>query len=112
MALKRPDAVSFSKKNVVHPFEPQGTQSLEFWAQKNDASVFLVGQTSKKRPNNLTFVRMYDYRVLDVIEVGVDKFVPMSDFKVRPLSLLCHIAYRTYHPFICRPRNPPQATSH
>ncbi|KAL1678624.1 Brix domain-containing protein [Schizophyllum commune] len=81
MALKRPDAVSFSKKNIVHPFEPQGTQSLEFWAQKNDASVFLVGQTSKKRPNNLTFVRMYDYRVLDVIEVGVDKFVPMSDFK-------------------------------
>ncbi|KAL1709615.1 Brix domain-containing protein [Schizophyllum commune] len=89
MALKRPDAVSFSKKNVVHPFEPQGTQSLEFWAQKNDASVFLVGQTSKKRPNNLTFVRMYDYRVLDVIEVGVDKFVPMSDF-ITPKSTPGH----------------------
>lgn len=81
MALKRPDSISFSKKNVVHPFEAQGAQSLEFWAQKNDASVFVVGQTSKKRPNNLTLVRMYDYRVLDMIEVGVDKFVPMSEFK-------------------------------
>ncbi|TRM59275.1 hypothetical protein BD626DRAFT_508788 [Schizophyllum amplum] len=41
MALKRPDSISFSKKNVVHPFEAQGAQSLEFWAQKNDASVFV-----------------------------------------------------------------------
>jgi ribosome production factor 2 len=80
MALKRPNAISFSKKNVVRPFED--TSSLEFWSQKNDASLFVVGQSTKKRPNGLVFVRMFDHRVLDMCEVGVEKFVPMGEFKV------------------------------
>jgi ribosome production factor 2 len=84
MALKRPNAISFAKKNEVRPFED--ASSLEFWATKNDASMFVVGQTSKKRPNNLVFARMYDYRLLDMVEVGVDKFVPMSEFKVKTVS--------------------------
>ncbi|KAG8916158.1 rRNA-binding ribosome biosynthesis protein rpf2, partial [Tulasnella sp. 418] len=79
IALKRPHAVSFSKKNEIRPFED--SSSLDFWAQKNDASLFVVGQHSKKRPNNLVFARMYDNRVLDMIEVGVTKFIPMSEFK-------------------------------
>ena len=82
MALKRPNAVSFSKKNAVRPFED--ASSLEFWAQKNDASLFVVGQSTKKRPDGLTFVRMYDCRVLDMCEVGVDGWKSMADFKVRP----------------------------
>lgn len=80
MALKRPHAISFSKKNVVRPFED--ASSLEFWAQKNDASLFVVGQTTKKRPDGMVFVRMYDGRVLDMCEVGVDRFVSMQEFKV------------------------------
>lgn len=83
MALKRPDAISFSKKNAVRPFED--ASSLEFWAQKNDASIFLVGQSTKKRPNGLTIARTFDHRVLDMVELGVDKFVSMAEFKV-PLS--------------------------
>lgn len=81
MALKRPNAISFSKKNTVRPFED--TSSLEFWADKNDASLFVVGQSTKKRPDGLTFVRMYNHKVLDMIEVGVDKFVSIESFKVR-----------------------------
>lgn len=81
MALKRPNAISFSKKNPVRPFED--ASSLEFWAQKNDASLFVVGQSTKKRPDGMTFVRMYDYRVLDMCEVGIDNFVSMNEFKVR-----------------------------
>ena len=81
MALKRPNAISFSKKNTVRPFED--ASSLEFWAQKNDASLFVVGQSTKKRPDGMVFVRMFDSRVLDMMEVGVDNFVPMNDFKVR-----------------------------
>ena len=81
MALKRPDAIAFSKKNVIRPFED--ASSLEFWAQKNDASLFLVGQTTKKRPNGLTFARMFDNRLLDLCEVGVDSFLSMSEYKVR-----------------------------
>lgn len=85
MALKRPHAISFSKKNAVRPFED--ASSLEFWAQKNDASLFVVGQTTKKRPDGMVFVRMFDNRVLDMCEVGVDSFVPMTSFKVRPSSV-------------------------
>lgn len=81
MALKRPNAISFAKKNTVRPFED--ASSLEFWAGKNDASMFVVGQSTKKRPDGLTFVRMFDGRVLDMCEVGVDKFVSMDEFKVR-----------------------------
>lgn len=83
MALKRPHAVSFSKKNAVRPFED--ASSLEFWANKNDASLFIVGQSTKKRPNGMTFVRMFDNRVLDMLEVGVENFVSMNAFKVRRL---------------------------
>ncbi|TFY67347.1 hypothetical protein EVJ58_g1674 [Rhodofomes roseus] len=79
MALKRPNAISFSKKNTVRPFED--ASSLEFWAQKNDASLFVVGQSTKKRPDGLVFVRMYDNRVLDICEVGVEKWVSMNEFK-------------------------------
>ncbi|KAG6908346.1 hypothetical protein DXG01_005257 [Tephrocybe rancida] len=83
MALKRPNAISFSKKNAIHPFDSTTTSisSLEFWASKNDASLFLVGQTTKKRPNGLTFVRMYDNQVLDMMEVGVDSWAGMDSFK-------------------------------
>jgi hypothetical protein len=91
MALKRPDSISFSKKNVIHPFDggegssstsAETTQSLEFWSNKNDASLFLIGQHTKKRPNGMTFVRMFDGKVLDMIEVGVTGYVGMAKFKV------------------------------
>ncbi|KII89561.1 hypothetical protein PLICRDRAFT_41196 [Plicaturopsis crispa FD-325 SS-3] len=79
MALKQPHAIAFSKKNAVRPFED--ASSLEFWAAKNDASFFIVGQSTKKRPNGLIMARTFDGRVLDMCEVGVDKFVSMAEFK-------------------------------
>jgi ribosome production factor 2 len=81
MALKRPDAISFAKKNPIRPFED--ASSLEFFSQKNDASFFILGQSTKKRPNGLTFVRTFDNKVLDMVEVGVEKFVSMAEFQVR-----------------------------
>ena len=90
MALKRPDAIAFNKKNPIRPFDSASTSisSLEFWASKNDASMFVVGQTTKKRPHGLTFVRMYDGKVLDMTEVGVESWVGMADFKVFFFSTL------------------------
>ncbi|KAH8983711.1 Brix-domain-containing protein [Lactarius hatsudake] len=79
MALKRPHAISFSKKNLVRPFED--ATSLEFWAHKNDASIFVLGQSTKKRPNGLTIIRMFDGKLLDMCELGVDQFVSMDAFK-------------------------------
>jgi ribosome production factor 2 len=89
MALKRPHAVSFSKKNAIHPF--MDASSLEFWSQKNDASFFVVGQSNKKRPDGLVLARTFDGRVLDMCEVGVEGYVPISDIPVRVLSniLVC-----------------------
>jgi ribosome production factor 2 len=89
MALKRPDAISFSKKNDVHPLDSpntasgsSSTSSLEFWSLKNDTSLFVIGQTTKKRPNDLTIVRMYDGKILDIIEAGVENYVSMDSIPV------------------------------
>lgn len=80
MALKKPHAIAFSKKNIIRPFED--ASPVEFWAQKNDASMFVVGQSTKKRRDGMVIVRTYDGRVLDMCEVGVERFVSMSSFKV------------------------------
>jgi ribosome production factor 2 len=71
--LKRPEAINFSRKNAIHPFED--ASSLEFFAGKNDA---------KKRPDDLVFTRIFDGRVLDMIELGIDEIKDMASFKVCP----------------------------
>lgn len=68
-ALKRPLAQKFSKKNSIHPFEDPS--SLEFFSEKNDASLMVYASHSKKRPHCLTLVRFFGYKVLDMIELGV-----------------------------------------
>ncbi|KAM3853654.1 ribosome production factor 2 homolog isoform 2-T2 [Vipera latastei] len=78
-ALKKPFAVLYKKKNITRPFEDQS--SLEFFSKKSDCSLFLFGSHSKKRPNNLIVGRMYDYHILDMIELGIEKFVALRDIK-------------------------------
>ncbi|KAG8723349.1 rRNA-binding ribosome biosynthesis protein rpf2 [Ceratobasidium sp. 428] len=78
MALKRPHAIAFNKKNEIRPFED--SSSLDFWANKNDAAMFAIGQSTKKRPDGLTLVRMFDGSVLDMCELGVVGYTPMSSF--------------------------------
>lgn len=34
--------------------------------------MFLFGSNSKKRPNNLVFGRLYEYEVLDMVELGIE----------------------------------------
>ncbi len=52
---------------------------------KSDAGMLVVGQSTKKRPHGMTFVRMLNYKVLDMCEVGVDDWKSMADLKVRSL---------------------------
>ena len=61
----------FTKKNPVHPFED--ASSLEFFSQKNDASLLCFGSHSKKRPHCLTFVRCFGGNLLDMIECVVQE---------------------------------------
>lgn len=77
--LKKPDAALLKKKNPILPFED--ASGLEFLSQKNDASLFVLATHSKKRPHNLTFGRTFDYHLLDLLEVGITQYKPLSEFK-------------------------------
>lgn len=78
-SLKKPNAVLYKKKNITRPFED--STSLEFFSKKSDCSLFLFGSHNKKRPNNLIFGRMFDFHVLDMFELGIEKFVSLSEIK-------------------------------
>jgi len=69
-SLKRPACIRFDKKNTVHPFEDPS--SFEFFSEKNDSSMLVYGSHSKKRPHSITLVRMFDFKVLDMIELALD----------------------------------------
>ncbi|KAH3675008.1 hypothetical protein WICMUC_002840 [Wickerhamomyces mucosus] len=79
-ALKKPDIKRFSKKNEVRPFED--SSKLEFFSEKNDTSLIVLSTSSKKRKNNLTFVRTFGYKIFDMIELLVlDNFKLLQDFR-------------------------------
>lgn len=68
--LRQPLAKKFTKKNAVHPFED--ASSLEFFSEKNDASLLVFGSSSKKRPHCLTFARTFGHKLLDMLELNLD----------------------------------------
>lgn len=96
-ALKKPEAIMFGKRNQLHPFEGGASEtSLEFFSHRNDASLALLGSHSKKRPNNLVFARMFDHHILDLVEMTVTDFLPISAIKgptcavgLKPCFLFC-----------------------
>ena len=57
---------------MLRPFEDP--ESLQFFSRKNDTSQFIFGSHNKKRPNNLTFGRLFDHNILDMFELGVLDF--------------------------------------
>jgi len=83
-SLKKPNAVFFNKKNDIKPLED--ASSLEFFCQKNDASLFMFGSHNKKRPNNLVAGRIFDSHVLDMFEFGIEDFKCLSDFKTAKVA--------------------------
>uniref|UniRef100_A0A3P8WD82 Ribosome production factor 2 homolog n=1 Tax=Cynoglossus semilaevis TaxID=244447 RepID=A0A3P8WD82_CYNSE len=78
-SLKKPTALLYKKKNITRPFED--STSMEFFSKKTDCSLFLFGSHNKKRPNNLIFGRLFDFHVLDMIELGIEKYMSLSDVK-------------------------------
>ncbi|CCH43021.1 hypothetical protein BN7_2568 [Wickerhamomyces ciferrii] len=79
-ALKKPDIKRFTKKNEVRPFED--VSKLEFFSEKNDASLIVFSSSSKKRKNNLTFVRTFGYKMYDMIELLIsDNYKLLQDFR-------------------------------
>ena len=77
--MKKPFCKLLSKKNNIRPFDDVNT--LEFFSQKNDCSLFLVGSHSKKRPQNLIMGRLFNYQLLDMVEFGVLDYKSTDSFK-------------------------------
>jgi ribosome production factor 2 len=77
--FKKPEAVVLRRKNILRPFED--ATSVEFLGQKSDCSLFMFGSHSKKRPHNLVIGRMYDFHVVDMVELGIENFTSLSSFK-------------------------------
>lgn len=79
-AFKKPDIKRFLKKNDIKPFEDAAP--LEFFSEKNDCSLLVFLSSNKKRPNNLTFVRTFDYKIYDMIELRVQQnYKLLADFR-------------------------------
>lgn len=68
-AITKPYNAKLRKRNAFMPFE--GRQHIEFLGFKNDCSLFCFGSNNKKRPNNLTIGRLFDFHILDMIELGI-----------------------------------------
>lgn len=66
--LTKPNCVQLNKKNEnIHPFEDPA--SLEFLALKNDCAVVAFATHSKKRPNTISLLRIFDGKTLDLVEL-------------------------------------------
>ncbi|KAK2603827.1 rRNA-binding ribosome biosynthesis protein rpf2 [Conoideocrella luteorostrata] len=101
-SLRLPLAKKFTKKNPIHPFED--ATSLEFFSEKNDASLLVFGSSQKKRPHAMTFIRTFGYKVLDMLELYLDQetFRTMAQFKnkkfaigLRPMLLFAGTAFES-----------------
>ncbi|EDO19544.1 hypothetical protein Kpol_1018p76 [Vanderwaltozyma polyspora DSM 70294] len=85
-ALKKPNMKRFDRKNDIHPFEDYS--KLEFFSEKNDTSLMVLATNSKKRKNNLTFVRTFGFKIYDMIELMIsDNYKLLSDFKKKTFTV-------------------------
>ena len=65
-----PEPLCLKKIIIGISVYPKDATKFEFYGRKLDASLFVFGSHNKKRPNNLVFARLYDYNILDMIELG------------------------------------------
>jgi len=77
-SFKKPDCDFYGQKNDIRPFEDMS--KVEFFSKKHDSSLFALGNSNKKRPDNLILGRLYEHRMLDMIEFGVENFKSLSEF--------------------------------
>lgn len=76
--LRSPLSTLFSRKHPEHPFEDMSR--LESTCSKNGHSLFVFGSSSKKRPFRIIFGRLFDSRMLDMIEYNVKDYRQLNSF--------------------------------
>eukprot|EP00835_Amoeboradix_gromovi_P003407 NODE_223_length_13915_cov_0.128257.p6 type:complete len:298 gc:universal NODE_223_length_13915_cov_0.128257:8543-7650(-) len=95
--MKVPWGIKFVKNNNIRPFEDSA--SVEFISQKSDASLLVLASHSKKRPNQFCFIRLYNYQILDMYELGVTNFKKSADI-VKDATLLPDFGSRPFLSFV------------
>ncbi len=81
----------YSKHHEIFPFED--FSGVEKFVEKTDASLFMFGSSSKKKPGRIILGRTFDYKLLDMVELSLLDFVSMQEFsssvplKVTPLLI-------------------------
>lgn len=70
--------IIFFRKKVIRPFD--NATPIESLAQKKQCSLFMFASHSKKRPNNLVIGRCFDFKVMDIFELGIEDFLAMNEF--------------------------------
>jgi len=81
-ALKKPWGVLHTRGLEAHPFEDAGP--VEAAANRADAALFVLGSSTKKRPDTLVIGRIHDRAVLDMAEVRISALRRVSDFAGLP----------------------------
>lgn len=76
--IKKPEAQMLSKKNDITVFE--NSTPVEAFCKKYDTGLFMLGSHSKKRPDNLVVGRLFNYSILDMIELNVESFEGLREF--------------------------------
>jgi ribosome production factor 2 len=85
-ALKKPASKHLQRKNLIRPFED--ASSIEFLGDKNQCSLFAFGSHSKKRPHNLVLGRLFDYKLLDMMEWGIVGYTPIEELAAGGVATL------------------------
>ena len=73
------------RKESWHPFED--STHIEFMCDKNNSSLFMFANNSKKRPNNLIIGRTFDDHILDMVEFGFSDYKSLNEFKVSKIPI-------------------------
>lgn len=84
-AITKPHSKKLDRKKTFRPFED--TEPVEYLSKANDASLFFFGSHQKKRPHNMIIGRCFNHQVLDMVELGVEEWKLLSDFKVEANAL-------------------------
>ena len=74
-SFKKPDCDFYGQKNDIRPFEDMS--KVEFFSKKHDSSLFALGNSNKKRPDNLILGRLYEHRQ-GLILISQDTLVRFS----------------------------------
>lgn len=83
-SFKKQDGKYLQKKKRYLPFED--ILPIEHLSQKYDASLFCTASHTKKRPNNIILGRMYDHHLLDMVELGLENYRALAEFKNEKIS--------------------------